>query len=99
MAQQHTLSKNNTTVKTRDGETVVTLHHTDVVRFDDKQITLDNGGWVTATTCTRMNQASSQFGLGFRVSRKDGGMFVQVKEAEGWGPKIAFTGSTANFSR
>lgn len=101
MAQQHRLSKNNTTVHTTKlGETVVILHSTEIVIFDDTRIVLNNGGWCTATTATRMNQAASQFGLGFRVSRKDGGMFVQVKEAEGWGKPQAFTANrTAEFAR
>jgi hypothetical protein len=99
MPQQHKLSKYNTSVKSINGETVVTLHHTDVVRFNDREITLDNGGWCTTTTATRMNQASSQFGLGFRVSRKAKEMFVQVEEANGWGKPQAFNGSTITFAR
>lgn len=74
MAQQTRLSTNNTTITNDEGWTCVTLHRTCIVRFNDDEIILDNGGWNTATTATRMNQASSQFRLGFHVSRKGGRM-------------------------
>ncbi len=61
------------------GFTYVTYHSTDVVTFDDKHIRLRTGGWHTATTRLRMNQASNQFGLSFRVFQKDWTWYVTYK--------------------
>ena len=49
-------------------------------------LTLDDGGWATSTTKTRMNQASRQFGLGYRVFQKDYDWFIEVN-----GEVIPFT--------
>ena len=45
----------------------VILHDTCVVSFDAKTVTLDSGGWLTATTKKHMNKASSEYNLGFHV--------------------------------
>lgn len=79
MAQQQILGKGNTTVSTSDGFTKVTFHNTEVVKYNEDKIVLDSGGWMTATTKTRMNQASNQFGLGYRVFQKKGDWFVHHK--------------------
>ena len=71
MGQQHTIGRTATTVKTKDGLTRIQYHSTVVVEFDQEQIRLDSGGWQTATTKSRMNQASNQFDLGYRVFQKD----------------------------
>lgn len=76
MGQTRKVSKNNTTVRTVDGETIVTLYGTEIVKFNAKQITLNHGGYITATTANRMNQVANEFGLPFRVCRKAGTMFV-----------------------
>jgi hypothetical protein len=54
--------------------TQVWYHSTCVVEFDKDVIKLCTGGWRTATTKTRMNQASNQFGLGYSVYQKRGGL-------------------------
>ncbi len=94
MAQQHTIGKSNTTVKTVNGVTTVTYHATAVVRFDAKTITLDTGGWNTVTTKTRMNQTSNQFDLGFTVYQKDGIWSVHFK-----GANLTFDGQTLQLTR
>ena len=76
MAQQSRLGRTATTVATIHGMTCVTYHSTVVVAFDEETITLQSGGWRTATTKTRMNQASAQFGLGFTVYQEDFEWFV-----------------------
>jgi len=38
--------------------------------------TLNSGGWNTATTKLRMNQAAAQFSLGFHVRQRDGTWYV-----------------------
>jgi hypothetical protein len=45
----------------------VTYHDTDVVTFTEGVIVLQTGGFKTATTKLRMNQASNQYDLGYQV--------------------------------
>ena len=52
----------------RDGITTQVIYHvTPVVTFDTHNIVLNTGGWHTATTKLRMNQASRQYRLGYTV--------------------------------
>ena len=55
----------------------VTYHYTDVVCWNNKKIVLNSNGYRTATTKRRMNQASEQFGLGYRVFQKDYEWYVE----------------------
>ena len=72
-----TLGTHKTSVITEMGEisrlpiTKVIFHNTVVVAFDTRKITLNNGGWYTPTTKKRMNQASDDFLLGFKVYQKN----------------------------
>ena len=65
--------------------TLVTLHHTDIVKITDYQtsgemhITLDTGGYNTVTTRRRMNEVSQAYGLGFRVYSKKHQLYVEHK--------------------
>lgn len=61
MTQQNKVGTHATSVYTGLGITNIQYHGTKVVRFDAETITLDSGGWRTATTKTRMNQAARQF--------------------------------------
>jgi len=70
------IGKLNTTLVCRDGLYVLTLHSTEIVKWDDNHIELDTGGHVTATTARRMNQCAEEMDLGFRVYRKQGHMHV-----------------------
>ena len=66
----------------RDEETnaiSVRYHHTNVVQFNGSTVTLDHGGWLTHTTRRRMNQASEQFNLGFRIRQKNYDWFITTK--------------------
>lgn len=76
MSQQTKVGRTATTIKTIDGWINIQYHSTTVVKFNDKQIVLNSGGWRTATTKTRMNQTSHQFDLGFSVYQKDFDWFV-----------------------
>ena len=80
MSQQHTVGTHATTVSTSDNYTRVVYHATTVVKFNHKDIILNSGGWVTATTKLRMNQASSQFDLGFKVYQKNFKWYVTIKD-------------------
>ena len=60
---------------------LVTYHNTVVVMLvDDRYVTLDNGGYYTATSKRRMNQASLQYSLGFGVYQSDFVWYVQIGE-------------------
>ena len=79
MPQTQTIGKTATSVYTEDGYTTVRYHATEVVQFNSELIVLNSGGWDTATTKNRMNQASHQFGLDYRVFQKDFDWFVDFK--------------------
>lgn len=80
MAQQKRLGKRATTVHAENGTTVVTYHSTPIVTFDGKRVILNTGGWFTATTKTRMNQAACQFGLPYSVHQEKFRWFVDTPE-------------------
>jgi hypothetical protein len=95
MSQTQTIGRTATKVEHRGLETFVRYHNTDVVQFDSLYITLDTGGWETATTKLRMNQASNQFNLGFSVYQKDFQWFVVIPQGE----TVEFTGRRMTFPR
>ena len=80
MSQVHTVGKVATKVAVDwEGVLRVTYHNTPVVTvYPDGRIVLFTNGYFTATTKTRMNQASRQFNLGFHVFQKDYAWFVDV---------------------
>lgn len=79
MSQQYQIGRCATTIY-NDGDNVcVKYHATTVVRFNGFRIVLNSGGWHTSTTKTRMNQASNQFGLGYRVFQKNFEWFVEYR--------------------
>ena len=83
MAQQEKLGKTATKIKSlfckseNENVTQVTYHDTVVTEFGSNYIMLSSGGWLTNTTKTRMNQASNQFNLGYKVFQKNFNWFVQ----------------------
>jgi hypothetical protein len=73
----------------------VTYHSTVVVEAHPSgKIILSHGGWMTATTKTRMNQASNQYSLGFYVWQKNREWFVSFD-----GRDLPFDHSTIVLSR
>lgn len=62
-----------------DNKTRVFFHDTPVVSFNEKAIEPNTGGWRTRSTKVRMNQASQEFGLGFRVLQKKNEWFVEYR--------------------
>ncbi len=84
MSQTHTLGRTATNVRTENGQTIIQYHATDVVAFNADSITLNTGGWNSATTKLRMNQAANQFGLGFQVYQKDFEWFVILFKGGNW---------------
>ena len=82
MARQDTVAKHATSIRKFGENTAVRYWSTDVVTFDDDWILLDNGGWRTSTTKTRMNQASRQFNLGYRVFQQDYRWYIVTPDGE-----------------
>ena len=92
MTQQNKIGKVATTISTRTNdngtqETTVRYHATDVfnlikdTRTGDATLTLKTGGWFTATTKTRINQACAVFGVPLRVFQERGYWFVRYDNA------------------
>ena len=72
------IDQKSTNVRTQDKKTIVRLYETDIVSFDDESITLNHGGFKTATTKRRMNQVSEAFNLRFKVIQEDFIWFVEI---------------------
>ncbi len=68
MAQQLKVGAHKTRIYTDSaGYVCVVYHSTAVVRFNNDYIILDTGGYFSNTTKLRMNQASNQYHLGYKV--------------------------------
>lgn len=75
----------------------VTYHQTEVVRYHGgDHFTLNTGGWRTATTKRRMNQAAKHWGRGWRVYQKAGRWFVCFYAADD-GRTIPFDADTLDI--
>ena len=80
MARQDRIGSHKTSVFTdTDGLTKVVYHSTPVVSFDAERIILNTGGYTTATTKLRQNQASNQFALGFYVYQREFAFYVDYR--------------------
>ena len=81
MGQTSTISSNNTVLFTSDdGMMTCKLHQTDVVKWDNKKIILNSGGWQTVTTKSRMIQCANQFNLPYYVFQRKNVWFVNWKD-------------------
>ena len=90
------MTQTATRIHQHGGNTYVTYHDTDVVCFDNSWIMLRTDGHFTATTLKRMNQASQQFGLGYRVYQQNKQWFVELPD----GNTLAFGNENwVGFSR
>ncbi len=78
MARSDKVGKTATKISTISGRTAVKYHATEVVVFDENTVTLNSGGWRTATTKSRMNQTANQFNLPFQVFQKKHNWFVTI---------------------
>ena len=79
MAQTSICRGTATSVACENGRITVPSHKTMVVDVTPEHITLDTGGWKTATTKLRMNQAAAQFNLGYTVYQQKGQWFVSYR--------------------
>jgi len=84
MSQQYQVGKTATVVHKNQNTNMMNViyHDTIVVAWDDTKIILNTGGWRTATTKTRMNQASNQYQLGYNVYQKDWSWFISFKNSD-----------------
>ncbi len=81
MGQVKTVGTTATTIS-NDGEyTIVTYHATQVIKWNEKEIIINTGGYRTVTTKNRINQASNQYGLGIYVKQKNGFWFVSIRDS------------------
>ena len=88
MSRHDTVGKCATTVRNDKDEISVVYHKTEVVNVvkgkgEEKGnylVTLKDGGWHSATTKARMNQAANQFGLGFHVFQKAHEWYVTTRD-------------------
>jgi hypothetical protein len=94
MSRNDTVGTHRTTVTQREGVLIVTYHATAVVVASPSIIRLDTGGYFTRTTKVRMNQASVQFDLGYKVYQNRGSWFVDTN-----GTTIPFDGDSVEFAR
>lgn len=72
----------------------VVYHSTVIAKWNDDEIILNNGGWITHSTVSNMNKASKENDLGFEVKIKNKEMFVKYK-----GDEISFEGKTVTLER
>jgi hypothetical protein len=102
MEQTSTVGKHATSIITdwHDGQdpdgTIIRYWNTDIVKFNRYWVHLNNGGWHTATTKTRMNQASNQFNLGYRVYQKDYQWYIVTPDGKN---HTYQDGTTFSFAR
>lgn len=87
MSQTHKLGKHATSVypitdKKGNLGTAVRYYSTVIVKVFNDRIELNSGGWRTATTKTRMNQAASQFGLDFIVTQRNFDWYVTTPDGK-----------------
>ena len=94
MGQMQRVSGRATTTTVDSGTTTVIYHRTPVVKFSDREITLNTGGWKTVTTKARMNQASNQYDLGYCVFQRNFDWFVSYR-----GKDIPFDSNSMTLDR
>ena len=73
------IGNHKTSIINNNSITSVCYHNTEVVKITDNKIILNSGGWLTATTKRRMNQASLSYGLGFSVYQVNFSWYVDYK--------------------
>ena len=73
------IGNHKTSIINNNSITSVCYHNTEVVKITDNKIILNSGGWLTATTKRRMNQASLTYGLGFAVYQVNYSWYVDYK--------------------
>jgi hypothetical protein len=60
--------------------TIIRYHETDIVSFNDNEIILNSGNWLTSSTKKKMNQAAHLFELDFAVYQHKSKWYVNFKD-------------------
>lgn len=97
MPRMNKIGTHATSVRKQGDVTTVTYQGTDVVTVTPTQIILNTGGWYSATTKTRMNQAARQLDLPYTVYQKNRDWFV-VQNGN-WDNPIPFDSITLTLER
>lgn len=89
MAQTQRVTGVATNVQHLGNVITVRYHSTDVFRYDTdaRTVTLRSGGWQTATTKLRINQAFNQYRLDFGLYQERGRWYVWHRPS---GVKVRF---------
>ena len=73
------IGSHKTSVINDDNQLLVAYHSTIVVKvINNNYVILKSDGWLTNTTKTRMNQASNEYRLNYRVFQKGWAWFVET---------------------
>lgn len=94
MAQTHEVRGVATSVSYNPPSVI--YHGTEVFRLEPDRIILDTGGWFTATTKLRMNQAMNQFGLNWSIYQERGKWYAWNRST---GLKVPFDQSRIALPR
>ena len=86
MGQMQRISKNNTKITSRSDGWDVRLYNTVVIRRVGNVVTIDTGGYKTATTRARINQVCNEYDLPFRVGVHKGDFFLAF-HSNYWGER------------
>tara|TARA_R100001463_G_scaffold85170_1_gene140082 strand:+ start:4148 stop:4462 length:315 start_codon:yes stop_codon:yes gene_type:complete len=77
----NTIGSHKTSVVNDNNQLLVTYHSTIVVKIvNDRYVILKSDDWLTNTTKRRMNQASNEYRLNYRVFQKGWAWFVETPE-------------------
>ena len=76
-----------TTIAATMTEILVIYHNTVVVKIDrvKQEVTFDTGGWETATTRRRINQACGTYKLPYRAHIENRELWVTNDDGDAWG--------------
>ena len=76
------IGKHRTSIINDNNQLLVAYHSTIVVKVvNHRYVVLKSGGWLTPTTKRRMNQASNEYRLNFRVFQKGWVWFVETPKS------------------
>lgn len=76
------LKGKNIAITQQGNDTLFVLYSTTIVRFNDQKVTLNTGGYRTATTKRWMNKAAEEYNLLYQVESKGGKWIVRTPEQE-----------------
>ena len=93
MARPLTRNARSTEITTNTAELTIRYHYTNVFSLNRQTgaLSLDTGGWLTATTKLRMNQGMDLAGLPYTVYQEDHDWYVWRRDTD---ETVSFTDDT-----